>query len=200
MSINRIKPSLTAQILLVVTAALVAFGARANAQSPLGKFEIRPFAGAYIPTGDQRDLLKDAVLAGAQGSWRVLSPLAITASFGWSPSKDRIAAGNQTLDLYQYDVGAELRGPAWFSVGSWDFTPFTGIGGGARTYSYRDLNVNSKTNAAGYGSVGGDIGFGPLALRIEGRDYVSRFEPLAGTGARATRNDVGVAVGLGYRF
>src|SRR4030095_5053767 len=121
MSINRFKPSLTALILGV---AMLSGGSAARAQNSGGKLELRPFVGAYFPTGDQRDLLKDAVLIGAEGSWHVISPLAITASFGWSPSKDRITAGNQTLDLYQYDIGAELRGPAWFETGSWSFAPF----------------------------------------------------------------------------
>lgn len=176
------------------------FGARtALAQSTTG-VELRPFVGAFIPTGDQRDFLKDAVLVGAQASWRVIPVLAFTGTFAWSPSKDRISAGDQTLDIYQYDVGAELRTPSGLDAGVATFTPFVGLGVGGRTYDYRDLDVSSKTNFDGYGAVGGDLGFGPIALRIEARDYVSQFKPLSGTGSTETRNDIGLAAGLAYRF
>ena len=162
--------------------------------------ELRPFVGAFIPTGDQRDFLKDAVLVGGQASWRVIPAFAVTGTFAWSPSKDRITAGNQTLDIYQYDVGAELRLPSALDVGIADFRPFVGLGVGGRTYDYRDLNVGSKTNVDGYGALGGDLGFGPIALRIEVRDYLSQFKPLTGTGSDKTRNDLGLAGGIAYRF
>jgi hypothetical protein len=190
--------------LAAIALAGVLSPARASAQDQLAAFgsgfELRPYVGAYVPTGDQRDFLKDAVLAGAQASWRVVPALAITATFGWSPSKDRITAGDQTLDLYQYDIGAEARWADASSSPSWSFTPFAGVGIGGRTYDYRDLAVDSKTNVAGYGALGGELGFGRLGLRIEGRDYVSRFEPLTGSGDAKTRNDVTLAAGLTVRF
>jgi hypothetical protein len=172
---------------------------RLEAQSTsVGNFEIRPYVGAYIPTGDQRDVFKDAILVGAQGSYRFTPALAVTATAGWSPTEDRL---KQDVDLWQYDIGAELRAPAWLQGESWDFSPFVGLGVGGRTYDYRDLdNVDAKTNVAGYGALGGEFGFGQFGLRIEARDYISRFEPLTGTGDAKTRNDVSVAAGLTIRF
>ena len=192
---RRTAPAVAGALLLAASAA-----PRVHAQVTSRAFEVRPFVGAYIPTGDQRDLLKDAVLAGAQASWRVVPALAFTGTFAWSPSKDRITAGNQTLDIYQYDVGAELRTPSALAAGIADFTPFVGLGLGGRTYNYRNLDVSSKSNFDGYGAVGGDFGFGPLALRVEGRDYVSQFKPLSGSGSTKTRNDIGLAAGIAYRF
>jgi hypothetical protein len=186
--------------LLVATASAGAQDQVLAARGASTAFEVRPFVGAYVPTGDQRDLLKDAVLVGAQASWRVIPQLAITGTFGWSPSKDRVTAGDQTLDLYQYDVGAEARAASWYNGGSWDFTPFIGLGVGGRTYNYRDLDVDSKTNVAGYGALGGEFGFGRAGVRLEARDYVSRFEPLTGNGDTKTRNDVTLAAGLTVRF
>ena len=187
--------------LLLATASAEAQDQVLTTRGAGGAFEIRPYVGAYVPTGDQRDLLEDAVLVGAQASYRALNWLAVTGTFGWSPSKDRITPGDQTLDLYQYDVGAEARAQSWYNAGSWDFTPFVGLGIGGRTYNYRDLdNVDAKTNVAGYGALGGEVGFGRLGLRVEARDYVSRFEPLIGDGDAKTRNDVTLAAGLTVRF
>ena len=188
-----------ASLATLAFAGLVAVTTAASAQGTTG-FELRPFVGAYIPTGDQRDLLKDAVLVGAQLSYNIIPAFSVTGSFGWSPSKDRITAGNQTLDIYQYDVGGELRASSLYDGGVWNFTPFVGLGIGGRTYNYRDLDVDSKTNFDGYGALGGDIGFGPIGFRIEARDYVSQFKPLTGGGDTKTRNDIGLAAGLSYRF
>ena len=197
--------STRARLAAVATFALSsAFGAaKLSAQDMVTRnsngFEIRPYAGAFIPTGKQRDLLKDAVMVGGQASYRIVPQLALTGTLGWSPSKDRITPGDQTLDVWQYDLGAELRAPSWFTSGAWDFTPFVGLGAGGRTYNYRDLDVDSKTNVAGFGTLGGELGFGRIGLRIEGRDYVSQFKPFDG-GDSKTRNDVTVAAGLTLRF
>jgi hypothetical protein len=196
MSMRRITTTL-----LGTSALAIAFATSGNAQSVGQSFEIRPYAGAYIPTGDQRDLLEDAVLAGAQASWRLMPQFAITGTFGWTPSKDRIRPGDETLDLFQYDIGGEFRAPSMYSSGSLDLTPFVGLGIGARTYDYRDLDaIDAKTNVAGYGTLGAEVGFGRLGLRLEARDYVSRFEALGGNDEAVTRNDVTVAAGLTVRF
>ena len=179
--------------------AVISTSAKAQDVTTSNGFELRPYAGAYIPTGNQRDLLKDAVLVGGQASYRILPQLAITGTVGWAPSKDRLLPGDETIDLWQYDLGAELRAPSWRSWGAMDFTPFVGLGGGGRTYNYRDLDVDSKTNVAGYGVLGGELGFGRVGVRLEARDYVSRFKPFDGGDAK-TRNDVTVATGFTLRF
>lgn len=198
---------LTSRIRFAALAALSVIGAATGAAQDVTPphvrgFELRPYVGAYIPTGKQRDLLKDAVLVGAQASYSIIPQLAVTGTFGWSPTKDRITAGDQTLDVFQYDVGLEGRAPAWYTsgTGSWSFTPFAGLGIGGRTYDYRDLDVSSKSEVAGYGALGGELGFGRVGARLEARDYVSRFEPLTGSGDAKTRNDVTLAAGLTLKF
>ena len=183
---------------LILVLALLIAGAKLLAQeTPTPRGVIRPFVGAYIPTGDQRDFLKDAVLIGAQAAWNANANLSVTGSFGWAPSKDKITAGDQTIDAFQYDLGVEVR-PSFASLAG--TTPFIGAGAGGRTYSYRDYNVDSKTNFDGYGALGVDVPAGPVDLRIEGRDYVSRFQPLTGGGDTKTRNDLALFAGLGWRF
>src|SRR5215218_5360685 len=91
-------------------------------------------------------------------------------------------------------MGAELRAPSWQTWGTLDFTPFLGLGGGGRTYNYRDLDADAKSNVAGYGVVGGELGFGRFGLRLEARDYVSRFKPFDGSDSE-TRNDVTITSG-----
>jgi hypothetical protein len=141
------------------------------------------------------------VLAGTQVSVRLIPQLAVTGSFGWTPNNDQLIGGAPTLDVYQYDVGLEARGAGWVQSGGWDFTPFVGLGGGGRTYNYRDLNLSSTTDVDGYGSVGAELGYGHIGLRIEGRDYISQFKPLPEEGAPTTnRNDVAVLAGLRIRL
>ena|SRR5215207_8471943 len=82
MSTDRLKPSLRAAI---VAATLAASAGLAGGQAPGARFEIRPFVGAFIPTGNQRDVLEDAVLTGAGLSWRVIP------AFGRTDTKVRWA-------------------------------------------------------------------------------------------------------------
>jgi hypothetical protein len=85
-------------------------------------------------------------------------------------------------------------------AGAVSFTPLAGLGIGGRTYKYRDLDVGAKTDVAGYGALGGELGFGRVGVRVEGRDYVSRFKPLTTDGDAKTRNDVTLAAGLTLKF
>lgn len=184
--------------LLVVLSLLVgAIPLLAQDSPSSSRGAVRPFVGAYVPTGDQRDFLKDAVLVGAQASWNATPNFALTGSFGWAPSKDKITAGDQSIDAFQYDVGLEARSAAT-NLGV--VSPFIGAGVGGRTYSYRDLDVESKSNFDGYGALGLDASLGLLSLRVEGRDYISRFQPLTGGGETKTRNDITLFAALGINF
>lgn len=169
--------------------------------SPDGLLEIRPFAGGFIPTGPARPILKDALLAGAQVSVRLIPQFAVTGTFGWSPNNDRAIPGEPTLDIYQYDLGVEARGAGWFRGNGWDLTPFVGVGGGGRTYNFRDFSASSTTDVDGYGALGIDLGYGRIGLRLEARDYISQFHPLPGSDAATTNhNDIALMAGLRVRL
>jgi hypothetical protein len=166
---------------------------------PTGGWEFRVPAGGLVPTGAQRDALKDAHLSAAQLSYVVRPAFAITATVGWARSRDLASANDPKLDVFTYDVGAEARAPQWFAGRAVTFRPFVGAGAGARSYNHRKLDVDATHNVTGYGAVGGELGMGRVGLRLEARDYVSSFRPLVGGGSASTRNDVVALLGLSLR-
>ncbi|HEX6533905.1 MAG TPA: outer membrane beta-barrel protein [Gemmatimonadaceae bacterium] len=198
--------------------AAAAPAAQAQAQAPAtpgtvaGAVEVRPFVGAFLPTGDLSDQLESAVLVGAQVGWHFHPNLAVTGSFAWAPTKDKTTAitGNdlftgreEKVDLFQYDIGLEGRLPI-ATEAAWGVTPYATLGVGGRTYSYRDIDdVDSQTNFLGFGALGVDIApkTGILGIRLEARDYVSAFKGLRGElDERKARNDVQLAGGLTFHF
>ena len=69
-------------VALVAITALTAFALRAEAQSPAPlSFNVRPVVGALVATGDERDVLKNAVLVGGQASYNLNSNFAVLGSF-----------------------------------------------------------------------------------------------------------------------
>lgn len=196
--------------LVLATWALLAATATARAQigvvdasSSGGRLQLRPFGSVYVPVGGQRDLLMNGLGVGTQASWRVARRLAISGTFGWTQTMDRVTPGDQVLDIIQYDAGVEGRLPAWRSGASWttgdlwEITPFVGIGLGGRTHNYRDLDVAAKTVFEAYGATGADVDIGGTGLRFEVRDHLSRFKP-PGRVSR-TRNDLALRAGLVVR-
>jgi hypothetical protein len=175
-------------------------GSQADAQSS-SRFELRPFIGAYLPTGDHRDLLSDAVTAGLQTGYAITEHVTLVATFGTTASGDKRIPYSEDLDLFSYDIGAELAKS--FDIGDTGMTlaPFFGLGAGGRTYDYRDWNSKSETNLAGYGAIGGQLRMATFGLRIEARDYLSSFKGTVGElPDRETRNDITIVTALSLSF
>jgi hypothetical protein len=166
--------------------------------SDRSKWEFNFTSGAFIPTGDQSGVLKNASLSAAQLSYVVNPQFAIASTFGWAGSRDLVAAGHPKLDVFTYDIGAETRMPRGFANTVLALSPFAGIGVGGRSYNYRSLHVDATDNVAAYGAAGVEIGVRRLSMRFEGRNYLASFKPLAGGGKAATRSDI--VVMLGFRF
>jgi hypothetical protein len=154
--------------------------------------------GAVVPMGGQRAAITRANLTAAQVSYVVRPALAVTATLGWARSRDIAAAGDPKLDLFTYDLGAEVRTPRWNVGHAMTFSPFAGAGAGARSYNYRRLDVDATHNVAVYGSAGGELGVDRVRVRLEVRDYVTGFKPLDGEGPTDARNDVVVMAGLRF--
>jgi hypothetical protein len=187
---------------ILVGAAHIA-GAQTPAVSPASSaqpapWEFRVSSGALVPTGVQRDVLKHAALTVAQLSFVVRPPLAITGSFGWAQSHDLVSAGAPKVDVFTYDLGAEARAPQWFAGRALTFNAFAGAGAGGRSYNYRDLDVDAARHISAYVAAGGEVGIRRVHVRVEFRDYVGGFTPLAGGGHGHTRNDVVLMAGLRF--
>ena len=153
---------------------------------------VRPFAGAFVPTGKQKDDLKTSLLTGVQVGYPIAGPARLVGSFAWAPSKTNTVSEIRT-DVYQYDAGAELAG----HYGA--LRPFIGAGAGARTYSLKNSS-QSQTDFDGYGSVGSELAISHVGARIEARDYVSRFKGLNGLDPSSTRNDLMLAGALTFHL
>jgi hypothetical protein len=162
-------------------------------------WEFRISSGNFVPTGEQRDILKSSQLTAVQLSWVVRPSLAVTGTFGWARSRDLTSAETPKLDVFTSDLGVEVRPAQWFSSSAVTLNSFVGIGGGARSYNYRKLDVAATHNLAGYGAVGGEIGIGRVGVRLEVRDYVAGFKPLTGIGASRARNDVVFTAALRFK-
>ncbi len=189
-------------MLLSATLLGAAVSNQAAAQETSGsRFEARPFLGAYLPTGDHRDLLGDAITAGIQGGYAITEHLSLVATVGVTPSSDKRIPFSDDIDLFSYDIGAELTKSFDVGPGGMTLSPFVGLGAGGRTYDYRDWSSKSETNVAGYGAIGGQLHMGALGLRLEARDYMSSFKGLLGEMSdREIRNDITVFTAFSFSF
>lgn len=185
----------TGMLIGALVAGAFALPVRAQLVTP----ELRPFVGAYIPTGAQRDLFKDATMFGVQGALELRPTLHLLGTFGWTPAHNKYVGYDENVSIFSYDVGTEL-GMVQPLGAAWEWRPFLGLGVGARTYSYKAAGLSDRTCASGYGAAGSEFQFAKVALRLEARDNVFCYRsPIAGVSS-TTRNDVGLAFGFAYHF
>ena len=185
--------------ILAIVAALSLGATVLQAQEPTMRPEIRPFVGAYFPTGAQRELYKDAAMFGVQAALELNPTLHVLGSFGFVPGQNKFAVAQDNVNIFTYDVGIEMGLVRQFAS-DWQFKPFIGLGGGARTYVHKSDLLTDRTCTAAYGSIGSEIQLGRAALRLEGRDNVFCYRsPTVGVKTK-TQNDVGLALGLAYHF
>ena len=191
------KKHITAVATLVALAATPAF---AQEQPGARKFVIAPEVGVFIPTGDQRDTVDTAFLTGLTLSYEVHPHVALVGSFAWAATQGPEGhALDDDLDLFQYDLGVQAQYP--FAVGNgFTLKPFVGAGLGARTYDYRDLDVDAETDLAGYFALGASLEYRNTMAGFTLRDYVSDYDGIGVEEGSSTRNDLSVFVSVGARF
>lgn len=182
-----------------VLAALLVGATTLPAQEQNVKPEIRPFAGAYIPIGDQRDVFNDAPMFGLQVGFELRPTFHLLGTVGWIAGQSRYRVSDDNVNIYAYDAGLE-----WSVVRplepDWNVKPFIGLGAGARTYSFKASEFSTKTCAAGYAAFGTELQLNRVAFRVEGRENVLCYRsPIAGEKSR-TRTDAGFTFGLAYHF
>jgi hypothetical protein len=166
-------------LVAIMAIAVVGMACIATAATP----ELRPFAGALVPTGDQRDVLDDMFLMGIEGGVELADAFHLVGTFGWAPSKY-----SEDPSLFQYDVGVETF-RAFPMTPDWEIRPFLGAGLGARTYVQ---SGHQETNFAGYGALGAEFQLDRVAIRLEARDYMTRFKGIRGDEPADTRNDLAI--------
>lgn len=160
------------------------------------RWEFRVASGTLIPTGELRLALRTADLTAAQVAWLPRPSLAVTGTFGWARSRDLGAVGTPKLDVFTSDLGAELRTAEWFAGRAVTVSPFVGLGAGMRSYDSRARGMDAAHTLSGYASVGGEVGYRRVGVRLEVRDYASGSGALAGAGASEARNDAVVMAAL----
>jgi hypothetical protein len=181
---------------LLVVAALVAVPIAAQAQ---GIPEVRPFVGAYIPTGDQADILDVAVLSGAQVAVEAADMLHVVGSFAFTgPDFDKLVVRSGHMHVFQIDVGGELFRSMDFN-NDWMFRPYIGAGVGVRRYDPTAGGI-SKNYPAGYGALGAEFQLNKFAVRFEARDYLSQFKGFSGNDPATTRNEVALMAGMAFHL
>lgn len=187
-------------VALVASIALLPAALRpASAQvpaEPTARWEFLMSSGATIPAGEQRRAISSGALSTVQVSYVARPAIAVTATMGWTRSRDLAFAGNPTLDLFSYDIGAEARAHGAHAGNGIAFRPFAGVGVGARSYNHRHVDLAVTHAATAYAGVGGELGGGRIRLKLEARDYMIRFKPLAGHGGSDTRSEVALMAGL----
>ena len=80
-----------------------------------------------------------------------------------------------------------------------EIRPFVGAGRGMRTYDPTGP-IGAKSYPAGYGAFGTEFQLDRMAIRLEGRDDVTRFKGLDGNADASNRNELGINVGLAYHL
>jgi hypothetical protein len=167
-----------------------------TAAPPTERWEFLVPSGTAAPVATKKNAVKRGNLIAVQASYLVRPNLALTSTVGWIRSRDLASAGSPKLDVFTYDLGAEVRA-ASFALGTRaSFKPFAGVGVGVRSYNYRSLPVDATHNPGAYVGVGGELGVCRVRLRLEVRDYVTGFMSLDGHGGSRTRHDVVVMAGV----
>ncbi len=189
------RTTIAAALLLIASAA----SAQVRTPPSTPALEIRPLAGALIPVGAQRDVMKAGAMYGGQLAMELKPSLHLVGTFAYSPGENRIALTSRDVNVFQYDVGLEVNAVRWLND-TWQVKPFVGAGVGGRTYDYASAGFSTKTCTAGYGVLGSELQYGRTALRLESRGMAYCYKNPAAAVADQTRFDLGFTLGVAYHI
>ncbi len=162
-------------------------------------WSLRFTSGAFIPTGVQRNSFKLAQLSAAGLSWRFRPTISLNGAFSWARSRMLDASAPGRVDVFTSDLGIEVATRQWSPSAPVSLRLFAGSGGGLRSYNYRTAEVATTNHPAGYLAAGADLGVGRVGMRLEARDYASRFTPSTRDRISETRHDVVISASLHVR-
>lgn len=206
-----------ASVVRLVATLLLSLGAAVMplaAQSVGSGVSLAPFGGLLI-TGNWYDgpvgtslRNTNAPSIGAQGSIPLSTNLSLTGSVAWASGDLRIGlplVGGVNLGsvrTWMYDAGIELGGLFTRPNG---VAPFATAGIGAMTNDIKASVFNARaTNVAYTLGVGVDVGFTPgMALRLQAKDWIGRFDSRDAVGFRAEGNlahNFALSAGLKFTF
>lgn len=185
----------TAALATVLVSSALLLPARATAQTGVGA-SLTPYAG-YLITGNWYDgpigtSIKNtnSPMVGGQASIPLTRGVALVGNLAYGAGDLRIGlpllggVNVGTANVWMYDAGLELGGLAGRTVG---IAPYVQGGIGGLTNDIKSSVFSTRaTNVAYTAGVGVDIGFTEgLALRVQAKDWISRFNTEDAIGFRA---------------
>lgn len=159
-----------------------------------GTFTLDNEAGSPV-TFDGAEI-EDALAVGGRVGLRHGQRLGFGATVLYSPTTLTEASGAETdLGVWVYGVDATYFIPSPSPVAQ----PFVLAGIGGKTYDLEGLDA--ETDLMWNVGAGLDLQFHPrAALRLEARDYMSLFDPEAGTADEELQHDLGLTAGFRFAF
>lgn len=182
----------------LAAAALAVAATTAQAQTGVGA-ELTPYAG-YLITGNWYDgpvgtsiATTNAPMIGAQGAIPLTSGIRLVGNLAYASGDLRVGlpllggVNVGSAKTWLYDAGLELGGLTGRSTG---IAPFVQGGIGGMTNDIKASVFQTRaTNVAYTAGVGVDVGVSEaLALRIQAKDWIGRFNSEDAIGFRAEGN------------
>ena len=183
---------------IVAVAALAVAATSAQAQTGVGA-QLTPYAG-YLVTGNWYDgpvgtslATTNAPMIGAQGAIPLSKGVSLVGNLAYASGDLRVGlpllggVNVGSAKTWLYDAGLELGGLAGRSTG---IAPFVQGGIGGMTNDIKASVFQTRASNVAYtAGVGVDVGVSDaLALRIQAKDWIGRFDSEDAVGFRAEGN------------
>jgi len=138
--------------------------------------DLRPAAGAFIPTGDQLKAMDRGALLGIGVGVAFHPMVSVVANGTYIASHDKTRPTEEFIGIYQFDIGAEGGLAPMGVFRSFMLRPYAGVGVGMRRYSPTAYALESVTKGLGYGAIGLESPFARGGVRLGLRANLSKFE------------------------
>jgi hypothetical protein len=160
--------------LVASLATVLTIGSTNEARSQA--IDIRPAAGAFIPTGDQLRAIGRGAVLGVGVGVAVHPMVSVVANASYITSSDQSRPTQDYVSIAQFDIGAEGGLSALSVYRGFMLKPYGGLGIGMRRYS-PTVRVHEAVNkGVGYAGLGVEIPFERGGLRLGARANMSKFE------------------------